>query len=135
MVRHGIAPFYECSSKGDRRFSAFYARLDGKSIEEIYQGAKVFHGGLTGLSPQQAKGKRAQNMDEVRKLYSDLWDRYIAENPKLLDILLKVPGLSDVFGTPGNACQATELWRIRAAHLPESPETPVKPPRRRFLSD
>lgn len=45
MIRHGEAPFLECSSKGDRRFSAFAAKpasLRGKSIEEAYQGMKQF---------------------------------------------------------------------------------------------
>jgi hypothetical protein len=42
MIQHGAAPFLECSSRGDRRFSAFAARIKrraNKSIEEIYQGA------------------------------------------------------------------------------------------------
>lgn len=52
MVRHGEAPFLECSSRGDQRFSAFSARLrsqGGRSIEEVYQAAKVFEDGSTGL--------------------------------------------------------------------------------------
>ena len=27
MIKIGEAPFLECSSKGDKRFSAFYARI------------------------------------------------------------------------------------------------------------
>lgn len=45
MIKHGESPYLECSSKGDKRFSAFYARLQnnlGRSIEEIYQGVKCF---------------------------------------------------------------------------------------------
>ncbi|EHP94754.1 hypothetical protein [Methylorubrum extorquens] len=117
MVRHGEAPFLECSSRGDQRFSAFSARLrsqGGRSIEEIYQAAKVFEDGSTGLGWRDAKGKRAVNMPEVRRLYSNLWDAYIEENPELLAIIQVQSGLSDVFGQQGNACQATELWRIRA---------------------
>lgn len=116
MITHGEAPFLECSSRGDVRFSAFYARVryrGNQSIEELYQAAKVFAGGRTGLTWRRAKGKRAVNQDEVRALYSALWDEYIAENPDLLDVLRKAPGLSDVFGQAGRACQATELWRIR----------------------
>lgn len=116
MIRHGIAPFLECSSKGDARLSAFSARLrsyGGRSIEEIYQAAKVFEDGSTGLTWREAKGRRAVNMDEVRALYGRLWDEYVDENPHLLDVIAQASGLSDIFGQPGNACQATELWRIR----------------------
>ena len=116
MIRHGEPPYLECSSKGDRRFSAFHARLcvhSGKSIEDVYQASKVFTDGSTGLGWREAKGKRAVNMEEVRRIYSALWDQYIAENPGLLPVLRAASGLSDVFGQTGNACQATELWRIR----------------------
>lgn len=89
MIQHGSPPFLECSSKGDSRLSAFRAKIRARgdrSIEEIYQGAKVFADGTTGLSWREAKGKRAVNADEVRALYSVLWDEYIAENPHLLDV-------------------------------------------------
>jgi len=117
MVRHGTAPFLECSTRGDRRFSAFAARIRGRgnrSIEEIYQAAKVFEDGSTGLSWREAKGRKAVNAAEVRALYGRLWDEYIAENPHLLPVLKAASGLSDMFGQPGHACQATELWRIRS---------------------
>lgn len=116
MVRHGEAPFLECSSRGDRRLSAFHARIrsrGNKSIEEIYQAEKVFADGSTGLSWREAKGKQAVNMAEVRELYARLWDEYIGENPALLDVIRAASGLSDMFGQSGRACQATELWRIR----------------------
>lgn len=116
MIRHGEAPFLECSSKGVKEFSAFYARLHcegGKSIEEIYQGAKRFKDGSTGLTWKQAKGRKAINQNYCSRLYGRLWDLYIQENPELLDILVKVTGVSDIFGQPGHCCQATELWRIK----------------------
>lgn len=121
MVRHGAPPFLECSTKGDRRFSAFCARIRGRgnrTIEDLYQGAKIFSDGRTGLSWREAKGKTPVNAAEVRLLYAQLWDEYLAENPDLLPVLIAASGLSDCFGRPGGACQATELWRIRAAHLP-----------------
>lgn len=118
MIRHGEAPYLECSSRGDKRFSAFYARVNGASIERTYQAAKI----LTiagqrsaGWSINVAKGRRAENDAEVRKLYGALWDQYIRENPALLEVLKAASGLSDVFGSPGSVCQATELWRIRNA--------------------
>lgn len=118
MVRHGTAPFLECSSRGDRRFSAFAARIrarGNRSIEEIYQAAKIFADGTTGLSWREAKGRSPVNAAEVRALYGRLWDEYVAENPGLIETLTAASGLSDMFGRPGHACQATELWRIRCA--------------------
>lgn len=124
MIQHGSAPFLECSSKGEKRLSAFYARIrsrGNRSIEDLYQGAKVFDDGAggtrTGLSWREAKGKRAMNAAEVRTLYGVLWDEYIAENPDLLPVITAASGLADLFGQPGNACQATELWRIRCQAL------------------
>ena len=113
MIRHGQAPYLECSTCGDRRFSAFFAVVNGCSIEEQYQAAKVFEDGSTGLSWRAAKGKRAVNQAQLAELYSRLWDEYIAARPELLSILKANTGLSDMFGQPGHACQATELWRIR----------------------
>lgn len=72
MIRHGVAPFLECSSKGDKRFSAFYAQVNGNSIEDQYQAAKVFADGSTGLYWRDAKGKKAVNAQACAMLYSQL---------------------------------------------------------------
>lgn len=120
MIRHGSAPFLECSSRGDKRFSAFYARVasrGGKTIEELYQAAEVLEDGRTGLSWREAKGRRPVNAEYCAKLYSTLWDEYIAENRSLVDVLLAANGLSDTFGQQGRVCQETELWRIRETAL------------------
>src|SRR3990167_3104273 len=106
MIRFGKPPFLECSSKGDKRFSAFYARIPSrgnKSIEEIYQAAKAFSDGSTGLTWREAKGRKPVNAEEVRRLYSLLWDEYIEKNPSLLAALKAANGLSDIFGQPGHA--------------------------------
>jgi len=113
MIKHGEPPYLECSSRGDPRFSAFYAYVDGYSIEDQYQAFKVFEDGSTGLGWRAAKGKVAVNMKEAHERYSALWDQYIDERPELLAVLKAASGLSDMFGQPGHACQATELWRIR----------------------
>jgi hypothetical protein len=113
MTKHGKAPFLECSSRGDKRFSAFYAKVNGKSIEEQYQAFKIFEDGKTGLSWREAKGKVAVNQEEANIFYSQLWETYISKNPVLLDILKSASGLSDMFGQPGHCCQATTLWNIR----------------------
>ena len=118
MIRKGAPPYLECSTKGDKRFSAFCARIKSrgnKSIEEIYQAAKIFEDGSTGLSWRKAKGRKPINLKEVAMLYSQLWDEYIDENPELLTILKSATGLSDIFGQEFHfcQCQAIELWRIR----------------------
>lgn len=121
MLKVGEPPYLECSTRGDTRFSPFYARpfcLEGHSIEEAYHAAKVFDDGSTGLTWRQAKqkskdGHRITNYEECAKLYSFLWDQYIEENPDLLVVLCRATGLSDMFGREGSPCQATELWRIR----------------------
>ena len=119
-VYHGKPPFLECSSAGDKRFSAFFAKIKGrgnKTIEEIYQGAKEFReedGSVTsGYSIKEAKGLKPINGPAVHALYGQLWDEYIAENPNLLPVLHAASGLCDRFGRAGSVCQATELWRIR----------------------
>lgn len=116
MIKVGFEPFLECSSRGDKRFSAFYAKIKSlgyKSIEELYQAKKRFADGSTGLSPQAAKGRKAVNMPECAVYYSQLWDIYFKENPRLLDIIKKYNGFSDMFGRPGCQCQAIEIYRIR----------------------
>lgn len=115
MLQIGKAPYYECSSKGDKRFSAFWARiksLGGKSIEEVYQASKIFEDGTTGLTWKEAKGRKSVNADEVRKLYSELWDEYFRENPELIDVVKDKSGFCDIYGQAGHACQAEEVWRI-----------------------
>lgn len=116
MIKHGFPPYLECSSKGDSRFSAFFARVKGRgnrSIEQIYQSAKRFAGEANSEDWRANKGKQASNQLEVSSLYRALWREYISENPQLMQILLDANGLQDMFGTPGSACQATELWDIR----------------------
>jgi hypothetical protein len=117
MIRHGQEPFLECSTKGDKRFSAFCARIKGakgKSIEDLYQASKVFKDGSTGLTWREAKGKQAVNMDECTEYYKALWTYYtLAENYPLLIVLKQAAGLSDIFGQEGRCCQATVLWDIR----------------------
>jgi hypothetical protein len=124
MIRYGEAPFLECSSKGDKRFSAFYAKVKGVSIEERYQAEKIFADGRTGLGWREAKGRVAINQEQVAKYYSDLWDAYITNNPELLAVLQTATGLSDIFGQPGSCCQATELWRIRNTFVRHSQDKP-----------
>ena len=121
MFKIGIPPYLECSTKGDKRFSPFYAKpsiLKGMSIEEFYHAFKIFNDGSTTLSWRDAKNKKRDgffviNQEKCNIIYSSLWDFYIKENPELLKVLKKQTGLSDIFGNENGPCQANELWRIR----------------------
>lgn len=115
MMTYGKSPFLECSSKGDKRFSAFYAKVKGRSIEVQYQEAKVFEGGVTGMHWRKAKGRRAVNAKECAALYIRLWEQYIKEHPELLKVLRNASGLSDMFARQGSVNQAAVLWDIRNA--------------------
>jgi hypothetical protein len=121
MVTFGQAPILECSSKGDKRFSAFFARIrfrQNKSIEELYQARKLFEGNVSGLSIQEAKGKKPINIEDCRRFYSMLWDDYFNENPQLLSVIAGYGGFSDIFGKSGHACQAEEVYRIARERIP-----------------
>lgn len=107
---------YECSSKGDKRFSAFYARLkDGRTIEEAYQldvkGYRKF-----GNNPMLGKGKPPLDTTiDLLHEYVYLWRIWCCENPELLytlkDIVDKYDGvLSDMFAkTPINQAHALSI--------------------------
>lgn len=115
MIRHGEPPYLECSSRGDKRFSSFYAKpssLDGHSIEEAYQAMKEFPDGSTGLSWKKAKGKQPVNAEACARMFRIWWQEWVNEQ-QLLPVLKAASGLSDMFGQPGHQCQATVLWEIR----------------------
>lgn len=117
MIRHGEAPFLECSSRGDMRFSAFGAMVFGKSIETHYQAAKVFADGSTGLTWRECRGRIPVNLDECAKLYFQLWEYYMSVNQHLYPVIAEASGLSDIFGKEGHQCQATALWELRRIYL------------------
>ena len=82
---------YEVSSKGDKRFSAFYARLsDGRSIEEAYQldvkGYRIY-----GNNPMLGKGKPPLNKNvDTWQMYLDLWRAWADKNPVLINELSRL---------------------------------------------
>jgi hypothetical protein len=124
MIRHGDPPYLECSTRGDPRFSAYCAKVKmygNRTIEEIYQGSKVFANGQKNLPIKLAKGRPAINATACAKLYRELWETYILrEHPELIEVLRAASGLSDLFGQEGHVCQATELWRIRSNYIAQS---------------
>jgi hypothetical protein len=87
---------YEVSSRGDRRFSAFNARLkSGVTIERAYQRAKG-----------SGKGKPAVHRNfDYWGVYLGLWQQWAKENPKLIQILAEASRgkvLTDRFASTDN---------------------------------
>ena len=116
MIKCGFEPMLECSTRGDKRFSALVAVVNNKTIEEQYQAAKVFADGSTGLSVKDARGRTCINYSECAALYSSLWDQYFDEHPELINVIMQYRGFSDMFGKANHACQAKEIYRIWLKH-------------------
>ena len=110
---------YEISSKGDKRFSAFYAkikRFDNLTIEVLYQ--CTYHGkgnDPIGLDWRKGKGKEPKLKKTPEALYEDykaLWTHWMAENIDLVFELAERAGgagyvLTDCFAnTPINQARA-----------------------------
>jgi hypothetical protein len=108
---------YECSSKGDRRFSALNAQLsDGRTIEEAYQlDVKGYR--KQGDDWRLGKGKpplRKLSQDQLYEEYKGLWQQWAEENPSLMaELAKKAKGkvLTDQFASTSisQACALTEL--------------------------
>ena len=104
---------YECSSKGDKRFSALFAVMpDGRTIEQHYQcDVKGYQPG--GRDWKLGKGK--QPIDTNKDLWAEylaLWEQWALAHTTLMDELaagaiLKNRVLSDMFATtPVNQARA-----------------------------
>ena len=112
VVKRG-EPYYECSSKGNKEFSALYAFIDKKSIEEIYQlDIKGYRGKVEHW--KEAKRKPPLNNKNEKMLYLEylrLWQSYLKEKPNLYFKLLKEAKdktITDMFGVT-NINQARAL--------------------------
>jgi hypothetical protein len=81
---------YECSSAGDHRFSALYAKLeDGRTIEECYQLDVKGYRQVTD-DWRFPKGKPPlikMHPDDLWKAYKALWQMWADENPELIELL------------------------------------------------
>lgn len=108
----------ECSSKGDKRFSAFYAKVTAfgrfDSIESHYQLSKRF-GEFVPLSWSDAKGKspthielngRCYNLEMLSQWYKLLWVRYLDNNPQLVEYASQFDEFNDIFKGKSINCQA-----------------------------
>lgn len=111
----------ECSSKGCRYFSAFYAVVDvfGKvgSIEKHYQESKLFEvdGKIEHLDMKQAKGKKpvAIHIEDkvfqpkyLTAFYKLLWLKYLDNNPSLVEFAQQFNDYNDMFKGHSINCQA-----------------------------
>lgn len=109
----------ECSSKGDKRFSAFYAKIKlyGKydSIENHYQLAKRI-GSFIPKSWRDVKGKKPTHIHINGKdydlkytisFYELMWVKYLDENPELVEYANQFDDFHDIFKSKNAlVCQA-----------------------------
>ncbi|MFL1672687.1 DarT1-associated NADAR antitoxin family protein [Paenibacillus dendritiformis] len=108
----------ECSSKGDKCFSAFYAKVAiwGKydSIENHYQLCKRF-GEYVPRSWKDAKGKepthivlngRIYDVKYLSQWYKILWVKYLDDNPELVKYASQFDEFNDIFKGKSLNCQA-----------------------------
>ena len=104
----------ECSSKGDKRFSAFYAFVDfnGKydSIEHHYQNCK------RNFNDQPCKkgeyvsyiviAEQKLPASDLTPFYRYLWYLYLRQNPDLVDYASNFNAFTDMFRGKSVNCQA-----------------------------
>lgn len=114
----------ECSSIGDKRFSAFYAKVNfmGKceSIEKLYQEAKRFNG--SSYSMEIAKGRIPTSFvvgDEEFEIvhlsdyYKYLWLLYFQQHEYYLDYINQFDIFTDKFKGNSINCQADVIYELR----------------------
>ena len=87
---------YECSSKGDLRYSALYTKLeDGRSIEQHFQGdIKGYDPGGTNWKLGKGKPPKDKSID-LWEEYLKLWRRWADLNPHLLEELYHITKLTN----------------------------------------
>lgn len=104
----------ECSSAGDKRFSALYATVNflgiTKTIEEHYQQCKRDE-----LNQQVSKGQTVHHIIIQNKIlppelltpfYRYLWHLYFKQNPHLISFVKQFDVFTDKFRGKAINCQA-----------------------------
>ncbi len=122
LVLSGQKKILECSSKGDKRFSAFYARVKAfgimASIEDHYQLVKRFP--EVPHTCRDAKGKKPTHIcinshdlhaDYLSEWYASLWIKYLDEHPELVKYAQEFDDFHDMFRGKSVNCQA-DMIRI-----------------------
>lgn len=104
---------YECSSKGDTRYSALFATLpDGRTIEEAYQ---LDVKGHRQFSNDWRYGKGKPPLDTTKDLwveYKALWSVWADANPDLMNELAE--GASYHGNTLSDMFASTDISQARA---------------------
>lgn len=87
---------YECSTAGDMRFSAFFAKLeDGRSIEVHFQcDTKQYDPGGTNWKLGKGRPPKDKTID-LWEEYLKLWRRWVELNPLLLEELYAITKLTN----------------------------------------
>lgn len=104
----------ECSSKGDKRFSAFYAYIKlygvSDSIEHHYQNCKRFN-----VKPFKIKGTVPDYIEinntkyeskYLTPFYKLLWVKYLDEHKDLVEYAKEFDDFNDIFKGKSINCQA-----------------------------
>lgn len=132
----------ECSSKGDKRFSAVCVKIeiDGKlrTIEEHYQCSKLFRHKGKVVRFNDAKrvmqvgrykkdeyqlvgfqiNDQSFDLEELSSWYAYLWVQYLDANPKLVKELNKYDEFTDCFRTAATVnCQADVIREYKEDRL------------------
>lgn len=113
----------ECSSRGDRRFSAMFANVVNKktgqmtTIEKLYQAAKRNAEGLPAGKGQypaymEIDGEKYSNEAMVPYYYS-LWVDYFTDNPNYVIVVRNYDTFTDMFRGKSKACQADAVKIVR----------------------
>ena len=114
----------ECSSKGDKRFSAFYAMVEVNgitaSIENHYQLSKRI-GDFTPKTWRDVKGKKPTHfvvngksceLKLLSQWYELLWVKYFINNPELLAYAQSFDEYNDMFKGKALNCQSDVIRKI-----------------------
>lgn len=104
----------ECSSKGDKRFSAFYAYINlygiNDSIEHHYQRCKRFY-----VQPTKIKGAIPDyievnnikyDLKYLTPFYKLLWVKYLDNHSELVEYAKQFDDFNDIFKGKSINCQA-----------------------------
>lgn len=109
----------ECSSIGDKRFSAFYAIIsvngEIRSIEHHYQLSKRFIDSPPPVTIKQAKGREPNSImignvslgaNFLTQWYKLLWVKYLDYHPELVEYASQFDEFTDKFRGGSKNCQA-----------------------------
>jgi O-acetyl-ADP-ribose deacetylase (regulator of RNase III) len=109
----------ECSSVGDKRFSALYAKVNVggvlDTIERHYQFSKRLRGKKAPSNIKDIKGKtpiyfvvnnKSFGVEYLTSYYSLLWVKYLDANPGLVEYAKQFEDFTDTFRGKAMNCQA-----------------------------